>query len=169
MNSYEDKRLYNYERFFIRELKVYNLTLNKLIYLTQCVSYIDELDFKDCSPNLLIFQARRIGIISPRVYVKYKIYGPSQLIDYDDSVLELSIKERSLLELVVEKYKKIGPWGLVKFIHRKNGPWYEACKDFINEEGNWDERKENVYRTKYGYKHILYRDMQLDGIEFVNL
>ncbi|WP_095298883.1 type II toxin-antitoxin system antitoxin SocA domain-containing protein [Helicobacter sp. 12S02232-10] len=122
-------------------LKVAKYIINKCIELEKPISnlqlqkimYFVQLDFlKETRKKLITdeFKAWQYGPVLEEVYYKYRIFGSNKMfLPEEDSQLDLSDEEQSIINQTIEKSIKLPAWELVQKSHHPNGAWVATFKD----------------------------------------
>lgn len=107
-----------------------NLQLQKILYYIQKeFLYRDSALFEDD------FCAWKFGPVIEEVYYYYCSFGARKIErSYDINTL-FDIKEKNIIDDIVEEKRNLNPWEMVEETHKANGAWYHV---FNNGLGNGD-------------------------------
>lgn len=158
-----DSKANEYVKFFLSKFGTTALNLNKLLYITQCITYANPA-FEDYRLDIE-FKAMKNDPIYPMLYNEFRIYCANKIEILSNPKINLNQNAVKLLCVVVDKYKKIGPWNFIKFIHREGGAWRNACKDFVLPNGAWDEKRFASFEKVY--INLSLDDMKIDREMFL--
>lgn len=107
-----------------------NLQLQKILYYIQIGYYKREKSFI-IREN---FEAWKFGPVIRDVYYDYCENGANEIKNILDTNIEISRRERIIINKIVKEKIKETPWDLVKESHRKDGAWYRVYYDDNNTE-----------------------------------
>lgn len=102
-----------------------NLQLQKILYFCQLESYRRSGTPLFCDD----FEAWRYGPVIPSVYRLFSIFGGLAISGRVKEHVDLSSSEKSLIQGVTRRLRKLRPWELVAETHSDGSPWDLTYRD----------------------------------------
>lgn len=104
-----------------------NLKLQKILYFVQA-EFLVELHVPCFYEEI---EAWDFGPVVPEVYHKYKHFGSSNIIDHTFRRVNISRRDRELVEDIVNECSNYSASQLVEFTHNQR-PWMDAYQKYCN-------------------------------------
>ncbi len=100
-----------------------NLQLQKILYYIQ-VYFLkhDNIAFPDA------IEAWQFGPVVPNVYYYYCGYGAMPITSMHERIT-IGVRDKTIIDEIVENKRGLDPWKLVEETHRKNGAWDQIYRN----------------------------------------
>lgn len=125
----EDIASYVIRKCTLDNCAISNLQLQKILY------YLQEEFFKEKRIALFTdeIEAWQFGPVVEMVYRKYCGYGSFPIYEKEKPLQEITLKDRSLIDKVVEEKRRIKSWDLVEMTHEPGTPWDQTYRKGVGE------------------------------------
>ena len=115
--------------FYCKENGYYisNLKLQKILYFVQA-EFLVSIQIPCFRENI---EAWDFGPVVPEVYHEYKHFGSSNIIEDSTDIIDLSERDKVLLEGIVDECSHYSASKLVEITHNQR-PWMNAYEKYCN-------------------------------------
>lgn len=127
MNNAIDVAKYVINKCIDMENPISNLKLQKILYYLQG-NFLAKFSEPAFDEEVI---AWKHGPVIPEVYFEFNSYGSFDITEKYNNTIDFTDEEKNMINDVIEKKCKLGPWKLVSDTHNEK-PWKENYKEGKN-------------------------------------